>query len=112
MAIPLPFNNSPSVRQDRAKPWVTPPMKRTEPYLKIDPRPWQRVDRNTPGMINRVLEDRWDDQSLINSNISAPSELTNRSNTTKLPEALRRQYYMEYALAAAGMILIWTACRA
>jgi hypothetical protein len=103
----LPMNNNPAVRQDRTRSWVarqkTPPVL---PYTKIDPRPWQAYDRNTPGMTNRVLEDRWDEQSRIDSNLSTRSEIPNRNDDTVLPEALRRQFYLQYALIfGAAMVL-------
>ena len=104
---PASINTAGSVMGNRANPKVVIMPSHTQPKLKVDPRPWQKQDRNTPGQTNRVLEDRWDDESAIGTNQSTYKEIAWRSDHTVLPEALRRRYYLGWAGAGVAGLLLY-----
>lgn len=77
------------------------------PNTEINPTVWNRADRATPGQTNRMLEDRLPDTPSPFGYESVPQELPIVDQKKNMPEALRSEMYLKYAIAAMIGIGIW-----
>ncbi len=101
--------NLPSHRLGRAKPRIAVEdvMPKMPDLAHLDPDTWLKHSRATPGMTNRILEDRLPDDS--NYYQSAPQEMSDHDPTNNQPEVLYRQGYLQAAIFSAVMLAIFFA---
>lgn len=78
------------------------------PYTKLDPSPWNRADRSTPGMTNRLLEDRLPENPYPFNYESTEFETPEYNQEKVMPEVLRRQRYLHYAIGAMAVFAIYS----
>ncbi len=83
---------------------IPPPL----PNAHIDPTPWNRADRATPGMTNRILEERLPENPFPFNYMSSPFETPINDQAKVMPEVLRRRGYFQYALVAVGILVVWS----
>lgn len=102
-----PVKAHPTHRVDHSKPLVR--IKRAvqekPPLNTFNPDPWLKNSRTTPGMTNRINEERVPANPGPYQNQSYKGEMPDSNPVNNTPVALRRGHYLKMAAVAVGVLV-------
>jgi hypothetical protein len=103
---PTPVLGRANYRVDHTKPMVR--VKReytTKPDVQIDPDKWYKNSRTTPGMTNRINEERVPANPGPFQYQSYKGEMPDHDPVNNTPVALRQGYYLKIGAVAIGALV-------
>ncbi len=104
----LPVKGHPSHRVDHSKPLVRlkREVPRKPPLTGFDPDPWFKNSRTTPGMTNRINEERVPANPGPFQYQSYKGEMADTSVVNNTPVAIRQGHYMKMAAVSLGAVVL------
>jgi hypothetical protein len=104
--IPSPVKGHATQRVDHNKPLVRVKRQRTEkPNVHIDPDKWYKNSRTTPGMTNRINEERVPANPGPFQYQSYKGEMPDSNPVNNTPVAIRQGHYLRMAAGAVGVLV-------
>lgn len=104
---PMPVKGNPSMRVDHTKPLVRVRREYTDkPDVKIDPDKWYKNSRTTPGMTNRINEERVPANPGPFQYQSYKGEMPDHDAVNNTPVSLRQSYYLKIGAVAIGALVL------
>jgi hypothetical protein len=102
-----PVKGHPSHRVDHSKPLVRVKRERTQkPNVKNNPDKWYKNSRTTPGMTNRINEERVPANPGPFQYQSYKGEMADTDVVNNTPVAIRQGHYMKMAAASIGVLVL------